>query len=121
MNNSHQNNTALPQIPSDVREFLEELLVESDMGTLEKSMYEDLMKQLYEQLDRFITAKIVEAMPEKHLDEFIKMNEEQRPRQEIEQFLSEKLPNTKDVFTQAFIQFREFYLREKQSTLTKGS
>jgi len=38
------------------------------------------------------------------------MNEDKKSKEEIEQFIKTKLPNSQEVFTNAFIDFRSLYL-----------
>ncbi len=99
-----------PQIPQEVRGFLESLLQDAGMKTLDDTMREEMIKELYARLDNHLTSVIVDNMPAEHLDAFLKLNEEKKPREEIEQFLQDKMPNSKDVFAKAFAQFRDLYL-----------
>lgn len=98
------------QIPQEVRAFLEGLLDDAQMVSLNDKMREDMISELYTRLDNFITTTIVDNMPSEHLEAFIKLNEEKRPQDEIETFLKEKMPNYKEVFNEAFAKFRNLYL-----------
>ncbi|MBI2622802.1 MAG: hypothetical protein HYW64_01780 [Candidatus Levybacteria bacterium] len=98
------------QIPQEVRGFLESLLTDAGMTTLDETMREEMIKELYSRLDHFLTSKIIEVMPPEHLDEFIKLNEEKKSREEIEAYLKDKIPNSQEVFTKAFAEFRDLYL-----------
>lgn len=108
-NTQSQNNTKL-EIPPEVRSFLEGLLADANMTTLDDSMREEMVNELFARLDSYMTSVIVEKMPPEYLDEFIKINEEKKPREEIEAFLKAKMPNAQDVLTRAFMDFREMYL-----------
>lgn len=105
-------NSTVPQvqIPSEIRSFLGGLLEEAGMTSLEGELKEEMINQLYERLNNFITSTIVDRLPPENIDEFIRMNEENRPQNEIEQYLKDKLPGSQDIFGQAFVQFRDIYL-----------
>lgn len=98
------------QIPSEVRNFLEGLLKDSGMQFVSEEMKEEMIKELYARLDNYLTSVIVDNMPPEHLDEFIKLNEEKKSREEIEGFLKEKMPQSAEVFARAFADFRDQYL-----------
>lgn len=106
------NNPVQPklEIPTEVRTFLEGLLNDAGMTTLDEGMHEEMVKELYARLDNYMTSVIVDNLPAEHLDAFIKMNEEKKPRNEVEQFLKEKMPNATEVFAKAFADFRDLYL-----------
>lgn len=98
------------EVPSEIKTFLEGLLADAGMRALDEGMKEEMVKELYARLDNFITSIIVENLPPEHLDAFIKMSEEKKPREEVEGFLKEKLPNAPDVFAKALLDFRDLYL-----------
>lgn len=97
------------QIPQEIRSFLENLLQDAGM-TLDDSMKEEMVKELYARLDNFITAAIVDNMPEDKIEEFISLNEQKKPKEEVEQFIADNMPNAQEVFTKAFTDFRSLYL-----------
>ncbi len=98
------------QIPTEIRTFLEGLLQDANILNLDDAMREEMIKELYARLDNFMTSKIVDNMPSEFLDEFIKLNEDKKPQAEIETFLKDKMPNSQEVLSQAFIEFRDLYL-----------
>lgn len=69
-----------------------------------------MIKELFARLDNFIASAVIEKLPPENLDEFIKMNEEKKPQAEIEKFLKDNMPNSQDVFANAFSEFRDLYL-----------
>lgn len=97
-------------VPSEVRNFLESLLQDAGMTALDTEMKEEMLKELYTRLDNFLTSTIIDNLPAEQLDTFIRMNEEKRSKTEIEQFLQEKLPNVSEIFSRAFMEFRDLYL-----------
>lgn len=98
------------QIPQEVRDFLEGLLDDAKMTSLNDKMREEMIAELYARLDSFITTAIVDNMPSEHLEAFIRLNEEKKSQDEIETFLKEKMPNYQQVFNDAFAKFRNLYL-----------
>ena len=106
-----QNQTTRLEIPPEVRSFLEGLLSDANMTTLDDAMREEMINELFARLDSYMTSVIVDKMPPEHLEDFIKMNEEKKSRQEIEAYLKEKMPNAQDVLTRAFMDFRDMYLK----------
>ncbi len=111
MDNQTAQQTQQPiEIPAEVRGFLESLLADSGMTSLDDQMREDMLQELYLRLDNFLTAQIVDNLPPEQLEPFIQMNEAQKPKAEIEQFLKDNMPNAQEVFANAFIEFRNLYL-----------
>lgn len=98
------------QIPSEIRIFIENLLKDANITPLDDAMKEEMIGQIYVKLDNFITTTVIENLPPEHMGEFIKMNEENRPREEVDKFMAEKIPNSQDVFAKAFLNFRDLYL-----------
>ncbi len=107
--NSAPGNLAV-EIPPEIKNFLETLLSDSGMTNLDEEMQNEMIKELYARLDNYITSAIVKNMPPENLEEFIKLNEENKPKDEIENYIKEKMPNAGEVFAQAFSEFRELYL-----------
>jgi hypothetical protein len=97
------------QITEEIRGFLEGLISDSGM-VLEPQMKEEMVKELFARLDSYMTSVIVEKLSSEDVETFIKMNEDKKPKAEVEQFIKDKLPNAKEVFTNAFIDFRNLYL-----------
>ncbi|OGK39931.1 hypothetical protein A3F34_01900 [Candidatus Roizmanbacteria bacterium RIFCSPHIGHO2_12_FULL_44_10] len=97
-------------IPAEVQTFLEGMLQDAGMNLADDDMKTEMVKELYLRLDAYITSVVATALPQKHLDEFIKMNEEKRSREEVEQFLQDNMPHSKEVFAKAFSDFRSLYL-----------
>lgn len=100
----------LAQIPPEVIKFLDNLLAEANIVPIDEQMREQLLLELYSRLDNFITTTIMENMPPEKLDEFIKMNEEKRSREELDKFMRENIPDSEMVFAKAFVDFRDIYL-----------
>ncbi len=97
------------QIPQEVRSFLEGLLQDAGMTFTDNEMKEEMIKELYARLDNYIASVVVDYLPPEHFETFIKMNDEKKSKQEIENFLKEKLPDAQNVFAKAFADFRAMY------------
>src|SRR5207302_9551291 len=97
------NNTS--QIPEDIRQFLDSILQEAGMLTLDDQMREGMIQELFYQLDNYLASIIVKNLETEDLETFIKMNEEKKPKQEIESFITQKIPNSQQVLSNAFIDF----------------
>jgi len=98
------------QIQPDIRAFLESILDDAGMKTLEQDMREEMVRELFARLDQYITAVITQSLPPQYLDDFIKISDEKKSMAEIQQFLKDKLTNPEEVFTKAFADFRSMYL-----------
>lgn len=98
------------QIPEEIQTFLEGLLKDAGMTTLDSEMREEMVKELFARLDNYMTSVIIDNLPSEHLEAFIKMNEEKKSREEIEKFLKDNMPNATEVFAKALVDFRELYL-----------
>jgi hypothetical protein len=97
-------------IPQEIRNYLENLIDDANITTLDGKMREDLITELYGKLNDFIVATIVNNLPPEKMEDFIKMNEEQRTQPEIEQFLQENISNSQELMANAFVEFRNVYL-----------
>ena len=98
------------EIPEEIRSFLESIMLDANM-TLDDVTKEEMIKELYARLDSYLTTVIVDNLPAEHLEAFMKLNEEKKPKEEIDGFLREKMPNAQEVFTNAFADFRQLYLK----------
>lgn len=104
------NNNPPVEIPPEVRGYLENLIRDANITTLDDKMRGNLIVELYQRLNDFITSTIVNNLPPESLETFIKMNEDKKPQAEIEQFFKDKIPNAEEVMAKAFIEFRNLYI-----------
>lgn len=107
------------QIPVEIRAYLEDLIAEAQVPVFDDKAKDELVQYLFERLDRFLAAKIVENMKPEDTETFIKMNEEKKSREEIDQFIKDHMTNAQEVFTRAFVDFRDFYLTA-QANMAQG-
>ena len=97
-------------IPQEIRNYLESLIAEANVAVFDEKTKEDLISYLFDKLDKFLAAKIVENMSEADTQEFIKLNQEKKSKEEIDAYIDAHMQNPQEVFTRAFIDFRDFYL-----------
>src|SRR3989344_268045 len=69
------NTQQILQIPPDVRSFLEGLLTDAGMTSLDDEMREEMLKELYGRLDNHLSATIIDNLPPENLDEFIEFRD----------------------------------------------
>jgi hypothetical protein len=60
------------QIPAEVKSLLEGILEEAGM-----KYYDEMVKELYERLDVAMFVEILTYLPARHLDTFVKMNQQE--------------------------------------------
>lgn len=105
-----QTQAPLVKIPPEVKSFLESLMTDAGVEAVDEAMKEQMVLELYSRLDNFIATTIIKDMPAEHTEEFIRLNEEGKSREEIDKFMREKIPNCEELFAKAFIDFRDIYL-----------
>lgn len=98
------------EIPAEIRNFLDGLLTDAGMMDLDEAMHEEMIKELYERLDKFMLTTIVESLPGEKLTEFTKMAEGGKGREELEIYLKANIPEADKVFARAMLAFRDLYL-----------
>ncbi len=124
---SQQNPALFSSISPEIKSFLESLLSDAGMTTLDDETREEMVKELYVRLDHYLTNTIIENMPPEHLEEFVKMNESKKSMEEMQQFLTSKMPDAKGVFVKAFDDFRNMYLanvnlsRDKEEIISEAN
>lgn len=106
-------------MPPEIRQFLEQLLQEAEMLTLDDETKEEMLKELFFQLENYLSSVIVENLSPEDLEVFIKMNNEKKSKEEIEQFITEKVPNVQEIFSNAFVEFRKMYLEHVATAKSK--
>lgn len=97
-------------IPMELRGFLETIINDTGLTFTDAQAREEMVKQLYARLDNFISASIIKNLPSEHLEQFMKMTEEGKTQDEIQQYLAEKMPEASNVFAKTFVEFRELIL-----------
>ena len=103
------------QIPADIRHYLDSILQEAGMLTLDDQTKEGMIQELFLQLDNYLASMIVKSLSPEDLEAFIKMNEEKKSKEEVERFVQEKLPNAQEIFANAFTEFKQLYIQNVQT------
>lgn len=98
------------QIPQNIRNFLESMLEDAKMTTINPEAKEEMIKELFARLDNFMLTTIIEALPSDKLEEFTKMSDEGKNREELENYLKANIPNAEEAFARAMLEFRDIYL-----------
>lgn len=98
------------QIPPEIRTFLEGILTDANLTSVDQEMRDELVKELFARLDAFVTEKLVAQLPEDQLDPFMKMADEGKSKEETQAFLSKHIPNAPEFFAKTFAEFRDLYL-----------
>lgn len=109
-----QANASLEVTP-EIQQFLEDLVAEAGLGEMDERVKAEMMQGLYTRLDNFMASVILENLSPEDAEVFIRMNEEKKPKEETEQFLKNKVPNSDQVFAKALVDFRDFYLGNKSN------
>lgn len=99
------------QIPIEIRAYLTDILQQTGNLPEDQVKEEAMLQELYTRLDKFLSLKMVDFIPDEKLDSFSQMLESQASAEQIQQFVSENVPNAQDVFTVAFGEFRDMYTK----------
>lgn len=73
-------------------------------------MHEEMINELFVRFDNYMTSSLIDNLAEEDTEEFIKMGNEKRPKEEVEKFIQEKIPNAQEIFSKAMMDFRDMYL-----------
>ena len=109
-NAASQTQSHVIQIPPEIRAFLQSVLNDANMHPVDDVMQEAMIQEMFERLDKMVALKMVEELSDENLEEFTKLNEEKKTKEEVDQFFKEKVPNARDIFAKAFVEFRDIYL-----------
>ncbi len=110
-----QETTRQPEIPQDIRAFLENILEDAGM-TLTPELKEPMLFDLYTRLEKKLIADAMENMKPEDVEAFTQVIQTSTNKEEIEQFINAHLPNAKEVFVQSLVDFRTYFLAGTQQT-----
>jgi hypothetical protein len=108
------------QIPPEVTTILGKVLEDAGLQSQVGKLCYEQLRELHDRLDVVMFDEILTYLPAKHLEAFVKMNDEKRSRGEIDKFLEENMPNAEEVFAGALAKFREFYVRRGKNVRCQG-
>lgn len=95
-------------IHPEVRALLEEVIVEAGRIPCGKKQHEEMVEDLYTHLEIIMFYEILTYLPGECLDEFVRLNDLNRPRWEIDKFLQLNMPNAEEVIEDRLPSFRRF-------------
>ena len=95
---------------SNVQNFLESIINYADEGDITPEIRQEMLATLTQQLDSALLAGAIEALPENKLDEYEQLIAKQPTAEELQQFLSQHIPNLQDVYRLVMIEFRRQYV-----------
>jgi len=98
------------QIPPDIKQFLLSIITEANLQLPEENQKEQVVQELYDQLDQFMLSTIIENLPEDKLTGFNELALQGAKRDQLEEYLKANIPNYQEVFAQALIAFHDTYL-----------
>ena len=96
-------------MPSNIEQFLESIVNHADEGDVTPEMRQEMLSILSQQLDSALLASAVEALPEDKLDDYEQLIASQPTAEQLQQFLSQHIPNLQDVYRLTMIEFRRQY------------
>jgi hypothetical protein len=94
-----------------VTAILGKVLEDAGMKSPDKKLCNEQLRDFHDRLDVLMFDEILTYLPARHLDAFVKMNDEKKSRGELDKFLEENIPNAEKVFENALAKFRAFYVR----------
>lgn len=97
------------QLSPEVKKFLEDLLTKAEIVPVSEEMHENMITELYIELDRYVTAKLIENMPIEHMDAFLALKKE-NDAQKMEIFIKKNVPDAQQLYTDAFVEFGQMYI-----------
>jgi hypothetical protein len=98
-------------IPPDIRRYLDGLLFVAGQR-LGRAEYEALLHDLFGRLNRFILLAYLNSLSADSRAVFDRMVVDERPADELEQFIHDRVPDLPQVHANALRAFRRDYLRE---------
>ncbi|MBI2596083.1 hypothetical protein HYW46_05115 [Candidatus Daviesbacteria bacterium] len=96
-------------IPADIRVFLESLLEDAGM-TITDELKEPMIMDLYTRLEKKMITDALEKMKPEEADEFVKLIQSNAPQDQVNGYISNHIPNAKEVFLASLTDFRTYFL-----------
>lgn len=96
----------------EITVFLEKMLEEGGMADVEPGVKQQMLDDLGLRLQNAIFVALLERLPEQDLPTFNTLVEEKASQEQIQQFLTARIPNLEEVTAQAMMDFRKMYVTE---------
>lgn len=93
-----------------LEQFIEGLIDERKYPDLLPEAKEEMKKDLLIRLDDFIAARIIAALSDTDVLAYEKLLQEKKPEEEVQQFVSSKIPDFVNFLSAAMLEFRAVYL-----------
>lgn len=96
-------------------QFVDKLIEERGFPDLTPEVADELKRDLLVRIDDFITARIIAAFSDEDVKIFEQMLKDQRPQDEVQQFVSTHIPDYLNFLTNVLLEFRGVYLGDIQA------
>lgn len=80
------------------------------MDKLAAPVQEQMLSDLYARLEDWLFGQIIDALSDDDLTQFRELMENKASQEQLEEFLEKKIPNAKEIFSKAMLDFRKSYL-----------
>ena len=103
-------NDSINLLDPQTRTFLETLVARAHLTPLPEGVRDAMILELADDLNAYMAAGIVQHLGDTDVQTFIKMNEENKPQDELQDFLNAHIPDASTVFAQVLNDFASSYL-----------
>jgi hypothetical protein len=86
--------------------FVDGIIHEANIKFGDKGGYLWLHVKISEELHKFLDAEILAHLSPEHHKEFLQMTAEHKSNDDVDRFLEKRMPNAKQVLTDAYAKFR---------------
>lgn len=100
----------LKLIPNELKVFFQGILDEADIFIADEEDLNDLLISMYGHFNNFILSAILEHLPAEKVETFVDLSEQEGSTTQVQDYIEKNLPNSKEVITKAYEDFRNLYL-----------
>jgi hypothetical protein len=86
------------------------MLSDAGMDTMPANVQEQMLSDLYARLEDWVFGYVLKNLNDDEITKYREMVEAGASQEDLQKFLDEKIPNAKEVFAQAMLDFRKSYL-----------
>jgi hypothetical protein len=94
--------------PPEIQAFLERVLHESEIVTRNEQVREKILRDLYEEFERFLLLRIMQALPQDTLETFL-TSDINFSDDALTHFLENNISNVQHIFQEAYTDFQKLY------------
>lgn len=113
-------NSPSGEIPTEIRDFLEGILLDSGKQTLDHAARELMIVRLSDELNRFIAAKLSAHLPSDSLSTLRRMSEDQQSADDIARFIIAELSGSDEFILRTFSEFHDFHVSHLTRQCSRG-